>query len=301
MLGSFQIGTRLHEGPDPIHNRVTWVVDTAPVDEKKSKSLNIREQLNSFESDLSETQGDVEFLKREHSKVAFTLKKVLERLDSEVWSQTCAANSMWKHEMSNLYEAQEEKVKRYVTTSVNELKQWAGEKMSRWDDQKNHDALEEARQTAEQLRVESNKLHSKLEAMTHAAKKDLATMEDQVKKCLEDHAAALKGQMRTQLAIVNAEMKHQRNDLEREKNTRETGYKHLMLFMEMKSKPALPRQSMSTHISLDPPVMDNVAKRVANLASKLEAEVAHRAGKIRKSDDMCFPMRSISLDLVRGA
>jgi len=280
----------LLEGSEPIHKRVTWDTECASGDETKFKSLNIREQLNSVVSDLSATQGDVEFLKREHSKVAVTLKKVLERLDSEVMSpreQTCAANDTLKQEMSKLCEAQEKEVKQYVTTvsaamgsSVDELKHWVEAKMGTWEEKNRNDALEVALQTTERLQDENKKLQSKLDAMTCAFKNGLENVETQFKHVIDDQAAALKGQMRNQMVSVNAEIRLQRNDLEREKNARETGYKNLMSVMDFRSKPVLPRQSKSAQLPSHPPVMDDVAKRVAHLAWQLETEVADRTAKM---------------------
>lgn len=300
MPGPYQTGARLREGSEIIHKRVTWDVEGALGDEKKFKSLNIRDQLNSVESELSATQGDVEFLKREHSKVAVTLKKLLERFDLEWWSpreQACAANDMWKHELSKLCEAQEKEVRQCITdvnalvdSSVSELKNWVEVRVTSSEEQKKSDVLGQALQTTELLRGESDKLNSKLEAMTDAVKKDLETLQAQIKQSLEDQGATLKGQMRNQMVIINAEIRYQRNDLEREKNARETGYKHLMSVIEMHRRPAFlsQSQSRSANVTSGPPtsgapMMDDVAKSVAHLAWQLEAEVADRAKKIQVS------------------
>jgi len=198
--------------------------------------------------------------------------------------------------------SQEKEVKQGVTTAnanvnaaVDELKNWVEAKVNTWEGQKKSDALEEALQTGERLKVESNKLQSKLETLTHTVNQDLENLQVLFKESLQDQGAAFKGQMRQQMASITAEMRQQKTELEREKTVREAGYKHLMTVMEIKRKPAPLRQIKSECLASDPSVMDDVAARAAHLVQQLEAEVADRDAKMEVFQ-RCRPdgVRSVS-------
>jgi len=69
---------------EPIVRRVSWDSQVTATEEKKNKSLNVREHLHRVTSDLATAREDVEMLKREQFKADGLLKRMQERIDTEV-------------------------------------------------------------------------------------------------------------------------------------------------------------------------------------------------------------------------
>jgi len=127
----------------------------------------------------------------------------------------------------------------------------------------------------------------KLEASVQAVREDCETLKVDCKQCLPNQNSALQSDLRSQMVAVHAEFRAVKSSLEREKNAREKGYRHLISRMEWPSSTKSFTHNPSKH-EIDSPAMDQVAKKVADLALQLEAEVVTRAAKLGAQGPQTF-------------
>jgi len=264
---------------EPIVRRVSWDSQVTATEEKKNKSLNVREHLHRVTSDLATAREDVEMLKREQFKADGLLKRMQERIDTEVVELRAKNTEMserWQ-EINRTREVQEQKESQNVT-DVNGLKIRLAA-LEQLDNERSN-ALREAVQIADKVKSDHEDAKKKLDSVTHAVKQDLKTLEMDLKQSLQEQASSVKSEIRRQMVTINSEIRQVRSDADRERHLRETGDKHLVSLLDLRSKTVHPRSYSKPVHDLDPPVMDHVAQKVAHLASELEAEVAARAKKM---------------------
>lgn len=264
---------------EPIVRRVSWDAEVTASEEKKNKSLNVRDQLNRVTSDLAIACEEVEMLKTEQSKMGGLLKRMQEKMDTEVIelrAKNTELNERWQ-EFNRTCEVHEQKESQNAT-EVNGLKI----RFAAWEklDIERSTALREAVRIADKVKSDHEDAKKKLESMSHAVKQDIKALEMDLKQSLQEQASSVKSEIRRQMVNINSEIRQVRSDAEREKHLRETGDKHLVSLFELRSKTVHPRSCSKPMHDLEPTEMDHVAQKVAHLASELEAEVAARAKKM---------------------
>jgi len=252
--------------------------------EEKRINHNMWEQLQTVTAHLAAAQADVEFLKGENSKVGIMLKRLLEKTDHEIGSlrvQTTALEKESRLHATDVYELKNrvalqvealDKSKLYAT-DVHELKTWVALKI---------DALEKSKQDKtgmlDKLRLENDDAQKRLEALILIVQKDCEVLKVDFKQSLQEQGSALQSRIRSQMDTIHAELRYQKNVIERQKSARDTDYEQFISLLQTNTSQV--RQSKQPCEVDDPPVMDDVAKKVADLALQLEAEVAVRAVKI---------------------
>lgn len=271
---------------DPIVKRVSWKDEEIEIDEKKHKSVNLRDQLNQVTSDLATTQADVQHLKTEHSKVDTMIKWLQTKMDeiAALCSQNDSTQNPWKQELCKLQETQEKEALQSAA-DMSELKV----RVAAWEtvESKTSTALRDTLWALEQLRADNDSTKKRLEAVTTSVTQDLKTIEIDLKQSLQNQVSSMRREMRNQVVGMNSEFRQQQSDIGGEKNAKRVGDKHSMSFLELQNKAASPVHSKKPMEDADTTAIDNVAQKVANLAIELEAEVAERAAKLSISRFSC--------------
>jgi len=285
-----QRGAQYRDGSVSFVKHVSWERQDRDEHEKKQKSFNMREQIQSVTSDLVTAQAEIDFLKREQSKVITVLKQLLETLGFKGESlglRNTAEHPLVEHEgdllkreFGKLQEAQEHEAKQRAA-DVNELKNWVARKVDALEksEKRTTEVLQEKHQVFLKFKANIEDAQKKLEASVQAVSKDCGTLKVDCKQCLPNQNSALQSDLRSQMVAVHAEFRAVKSSLEREKNAREKGYRHLISLMEWPSSTKSFPQRRCKH-EIDSPAMDQVAKKVANLLLQLEAEVVTRAAKL---------------------
>lgn len=196
------------------------------------------------------------------------LKRLFEKTDAEIGSLRVETAALEKHSKQH-------------AADVNELKNWVTLKLDTWEKSK-----KDKTDMLDKLRVETDDAQKRLEALIHIVQRDCEILKVDFRQSLQDQGSALQNRVKSQIATIHAELKYQKNALERQKTARDTDYEHFISLLELQSNTAHSRQNKYIQEE-DPPVMDLVAKKVEDLALQLEAEVATRAVKM----DMAKAMR----------
>jgi len=293
-----QRGAQHRDGTVLFVKRVSWERQDSDEHEKKQKSFNMGDTIQSVTSDLVTAQADISFLKREQSKVIAVLKQLLEKPEvngESLGLKNTAEHALVEHEgdllkreFGKLQDAQENEAKQRAA-DVNELKNWVARKVDAWEKSKKEttEVLQEKDQVLLTLQANLDDAQKKLEASVQAVAKDCETLKVDCKQCLQNQNSALQSDLRSQMVTVHAEFRAVKSSLEREKNAREKGYRHLISRMEWPSSTKSFTHNPRKH-EIDSPAMDQVAKKVADLALQLEAEVVTRAAKLGAQGPQTF-------------
>jgi len=266
----------------PVFKRVSWEDDDQGMDEKKHKSVNLRDQLNLVTSDLATTQADVQHLKMEHAKVDVMMKWMQTKMAeiATICSQTDDAQNQWKQEICKVKQTQEQDVLMNIA-DVNELKV----KVAAWEkvEVKTSNALRDALWALEQLRADNDSVKKKLEAVTAAVNLDVRAVEIDLKQSLQNQVATMRREVRNEMLGISAQFKPEASDLELERGAKRMD-RSPSLF-ELQNKPVISVQSDEvTEQEEDPDDIDNVAQKVAKMGRELEAELAQRSAKLNASE-----------------
>jgi len=256
------------------------VLELAAIDGYVTKigTSSMHEQLQTVTSNVFTAQADIEYLKKEHAKLALIVKELMEKKAS--------GTPQLKSTIEHAALTQEPKEIQHHATDMSQMKNWVESKMGAWEksESKKSDGHSEAMRALEKLRADNDSIRKKMDTVMHSLRQEglrRESLEVDLKQVLQDQGSELKSQMRNQIASVNSELRQQKNALEQEKNARDAADKHLTTLVELRNKTMFPRHQKVQKNDPQLPVMDHVAKNMAHLAYQLEAEVASRAANLK--------------------
>jgi len=292
----------------------------------------MREQLRSLTTDLAKAQVEIEALKKANAQMTVMFKKQLQDTDDELEkekaSRAAGDDNLQKQidELKKLLaegdkktQSDLEKLKEWVKGKIDPLEKGLGDTNKK---------VADATKDIDKLKSEVDLLEKKIEPLVDAIKKEgenRKALEDDLRKALKDLEDSLKNMMKDGDAANDAQIKALRAALDKEKVDRDAGDKSLGDLIKKLQKLVDPyadelkdlankirelentvHPRLNEHKkSLDKSDADrisghnNLAQKLADLAKKLESEVAARAALQDDMEQMLEALRSKLRSLIQ--